>query len=59
MDVLLTIFVCLLLLTVVYLALNYKITHSIDQIFRNHYQNQLKTDVQEFLSGARKLRGDF
>ncbi len=48
MSVLLTIFICLLLLALVYLTLNYKIAHSIDQIFRHRYQNQLKTDIQEF-----------
>ncbi len=48
MDFLLTIFVCLLLLVILYLVLNYKIIHLIEQIFKKYYQNQLKTDIQDF-----------
>ena len=48
MDIILTIIICLLLFVVLYLTLNHKITHLINQVFRAQYQNQLKSDIQEF-----------
>ena len=47
-DIILTIIICLLLFVVLYLALNHKITGLIDQVFKTQYQNQMKSDIQEF-----------